>query len=404
MPTNTYVALDKVTVTSATPSITFTNISGAYTDLVIVASYTTATAGANLSLYFNADNSSGLYSKLQLEGTGASAITGRSGGSNAIGLESNIGTDTTSPSIQIINVFGYANTSVYKSILAEQSGFMSGALGTSVRAGLWRNFNAITSITLTNGATNISVGSTFSLYGIKAAAVNGTAKATGGTIGYSEGYVYHTFYGSGSFVPSQSLSADILVVAGGGGSGYGQNAGSGGGGGYLEGSGIALTAQTYNVTVGGGGTTSYPSTGDGTAGVNSSFGSIGTAFGGGRGSGNNNLNGGDGGSGGGGGYNGTTRGTGGAATQTSQNGLTGYGNAGAASAAGYAAAAGGGAGGAGNRFTAGPGRASLYMGGVYAASADGGQGPNLTPTVNTGNGGTQGSPGASGIVIIRYAG
>jgi hypothetical protein len=38
MATNTYVALDKVTVGTATPSITFTGISGAYTDLVVVVS------------------------------------------------------------------------------------------------------------------------------------------------------------------------------------------------------------------------------------------------------------------------------------------------------------------------------------------------------------------------------
>jgi hypothetical protein len=251
---------------------------------------------------------------------------------------------------------------------------------------------------------NFAVGTTLSLYGIKAAPVNGAPKATGGVIGYGDGYIYHTFYSSGSFIPNQSLSANILVVAGGGGSGYGQNAGSGGGGGYLEGSGISLTAQTYTVTVGGGGTTSYPTIGDGTAGVNSSFGSIGTAFGGGRGSGNSNLNGGDGGSGGGGGYNGTTRGNGGAATQTSQNGLIGYGNAGAASVTGIAAAAGGGAGSAGVAATAGAGRTSPYMGGTYAASADGGQGPGITPYANTGNGGTQGSAGGSGIVIIRYSG
>ena len=39
MATNTYVALDKVTVGIATPSITFTGISQAYTDLVIVTNF-----------------------------------------------------------------------------------------------------------------------------------------------------------------------------------------------------------------------------------------------------------------------------------------------------------------------------------------------------------------------------
>ena len=40
---------------------------------------------------------------------------------------------------------------------------------TVVFAGLWRNTNAISSITLTGSAVNLSSGSTFTLYGIKAA-------------------------------------------------------------------------------------------------------------------------------------------------------------------------------------------------------------------------------------------
>ena len=61
----------------------------------------------------------------------------------------------------------------------------------------------------------------------------GIAKATGGNI-YTDGtYWYHAFRSaSGTFAPTQSLTADILVVAGGGGGGFASTqTGRGGGGG-----------------------------------------------------------------------------------------------------------------------------------------------------------------------------
>jgi hypothetical protein len=121
-------------------------------------------------------------------------------------------------------------------------------------------------------------------------------KATGGDITfYSSGgnnYFIHTFTSNGTFTPTQSLTADYLVVAGGGGGGAGYSAtGAGAGGlrstlnntgglGTLE-TALSLTAQAYTVTVGGGGT-GGTSQGNGTQGVDSVFSSI-TSAGGGRG-------------------------------------------------------------------------------------------------------------------------
>jgi len=129
--------------------------------------------------------------------------------------------------------------------------------------------------------------------------------ATGGTATTSGDYKIHTFTSSGCFVVSctgnQGAKASYLVVAGGAGGG-GDAGGGGGAGGYREGKDssdsftasplatthLTLTAQTYPVTVGGGGTAgtapsspghSGPVT-NGGAGSNSVFSTITSAGGG----------------------------------------------------------------------------------------------------------------------------
>jgi hypothetical protein len=90
------------------------------------------------------------------------------------------------------------------------------------------------------------------------------SRATGGTITQSGGYTIHTFTSSGNFVPTQNLTVDYLVVAGGA-SGAGHQGGGGGagglrctttatgGGGSLE-SPLSLTnGVSYTVTIGAGG-------------------------------------------------------------------------------------------------------------------------------------------------------
>ena len=59
MATNTYIPLATYTVPSAQASYTFTSISSAYTDLVIVFEcFTTAGGARDVALRFNSDTSS----------------------------------------------------------------------------------------------------------------------------------------------------------------------------------------------------------------------------------------------------------------------------------------------------------------------------------------------------------
>jgi len=108
MATNTHVALNKVTVETAAPSITFTNISGTYTDLVIVMSATTAADGRDFRLQFNGDTATN-YSSTFMSGF-TSATSGRSSSASFIQFTNFIGTSTVDRTATIINVQNYANT------------------------------------------------------------------------------------------------------------------------------------------------------------------------------------------------------------------------------------------------------------------------------------------------------
>ena len=81
--------------------------------------------------------------------------------------------------------------------------------------------------------------------------------ATGGTKITSGSNVYHVFLSSQNFqVDSGTNNIELLVVGGGGATG-GTYTGGGGGGGVAHGPSVSISAGTYAVTVGDGGTQQY---------------------------------------------------------------------------------------------------------------------------------------------------
>jgi hypothetical protein len=280
--------------------------------------------------------------------------------------------------------------------------------------------------------------------------------ATGGTITTSGNFKIHSFTGDGCFVVSSlgnsptvptggPSNVDYLVVAGGGAAGYG----GGGAGGYrttfpspaCNAGSFPISATTYSITVGAGGTGAASSPAAATPGSPSIFSTI-TSAGGGRG-GNNGSCSENGGSGGGASSCGSgprVRGLGNtppvSPPQGNDGGLNG------SSAATYPSGGGGGAGVVGSAgsptgASSGPGGAGLtnsitgspltYAGGGGGANWAGaaptagtggsggggtGGGSNINGTSGTSNtgggGGGSGGPagvggsGGSGIVIIRY--
>jgi hypothetical protein len=450
MPTNpNMVAIQTVTVgAGGAASIDFTSIPQTYTDLCVLLSYRAAVAGpTDGNISFNSSTAN--FSWKSVLGTGSSAVSSNNTTNNALGqVQGANATASTFANVQIYipNYAGSTNKSFSVDYVTENNATLAYA---GLVAGLWSNSAAITSVGISLASGNLVEHSTATLYGVTSAGYG--AKATGGIITQDNNYFYHTFLASGTFTPTSSYSADVLVIAGGGSGGYSYG-GGGGAGGLCYQTGRSLTSSTaYTVTVGAG-AASKTTGGQGNDGSNSVFDTI-TANGGGGGGGftsnpaNADLNGRAGGSGGGAAANNAVSGTVGATNQGTSGGATGYGFAGGLGSVSYKGGGGGGAGEAGNTDggasggdglntwstwanVTGTGVNGFYAGGGGGARslADGGKWPGgeggggagaddqgatrsgTAGTVNTGGGGggfydTAGSSGAggSGIVIVRYA-
>ena len=166
---STYEKIATTTLGSAAASYTFSSIIGTYTDLVVVASCTSANDGTALQFRFNSDSGSN-YSNTFLEGSGSSATSSRESNQTAIKISYNVGNNSTNPSASIISINNYSNSTTNKTLLARWNSATGGTYpGTSAAVGLWRNTAAITAIEIFMGSGNINAGSTFTLYGIKSA-------------------------------------------------------------------------------------------------------------------------------------------------------------------------------------------------------------------------------------------
>jgi hypothetical protein len=364
MATSTYTPLTTNTLSATASSVTITVPSG-YTDIRLVTSLRSSSGNAAI-ITFNGDTGSH-YSRVRVLGTGSAASSYAY--SNQVRLISDaVSTSTSTFGVFTLDLMNYANTTTYKTCLGRDNS----DLYTAAWVGLWRGSTGsavnepITSITLAPDSGVWSIGSTFSLYGITASNVG--AKALGGVVTSDSTYWYHTFANSGTFTPTQSLSADIFVIAGGG-AGSGTAAGGGGAGGLVYNASQSLANGTnYTCTVGAGGayvasTRTNGSNSSVTGGALSLTAAVGGGGGGYRAGSAPNRNGADGGSGGGGAYQ---SGTGG-------NPTSGQGYAGGI--AGSLTVAGGGGGG----FSVAGGNVSE----VSATQGYGGAGGNGTSTYSS---------------------
>ena len=162
--TVTYDKIATTTLGSAQADITFSTISGSYTDLVLVlGSLTTASANQRIRMQLNSDTGT-TYSNTDLYGDGSSAASTRNTG-NAYINTTMATTSTTVPSTVIINFNNYSNATTFKTVISRSN---TSDNYVSAIVGLWRSTSAITNIKLFCGTGNINAGTTATLYGIKA--------------------------------------------------------------------------------------------------------------------------------------------------------------------------------------------------------------------------------------------
>ncbi len=162
----TYEPIATTTASGSTSSITFSSISSAYTDLVLVSNLGTVGGGDAYIMQVNGDTGAN-YSRTYLSGNGSSTYSGRNTGETWINLQNQDNpTSNAGAYVQISHFMNYANTTTYKTVIGRSN---QGGSGTTAAVGLWRSTSAINSITMRTVSTNFASGSTFTLYGIKAA-------------------------------------------------------------------------------------------------------------------------------------------------------------------------------------------------------------------------------------------
>lgn len=160
--TTTYDKIATTTVSgSSVANVTFSSISGSYTDLVMISVHKNTGGAGNLKLQFNSDTGSN-YSFTYVYGNGSSASSALSSNQDAIIFGQ---ADSTQFLVNICNINNYSNSTTNKTTLSRSSDNGNTYSSTGAIVGLWRNTGAITNIKIF-GDSNIAIGSTFTLYGI----------------------------------------------------------------------------------------------------------------------------------------------------------------------------------------------------------------------------------------------
>ncbi len=154
----------------STNSAVFTSIPQGYQDLMLVvnARGTAATTQEFAGLRFNSDTGSN-YSDTVLYGNGSSASSGSYTSVSYMNMvQYPSGNDTAGVyGSQIFHILNYANSSTYKTVLARAASDTNGSGLTILSAGLWRNTNAITTLSWVSASATPTNISTFALYGIR---------------------------------------------------------------------------------------------------------------------------------------------------------------------------------------------------------------------------------------------
>jgi hypothetical protein len=160
---STYDSISTTTLGTATPSVVFSSIPSTYTDLVVVINGGITNTG-DIWLRFNGDTTA-VYSRNRMYGNGTTITGDRNTAFNSILVSTGTSGLTMTT---IININNYGNTTTFKNAFSK---YVSGSY-VAISSGAWYNATiaAITSVTLqADAADTFTSGTTFTMYGIKAA-------------------------------------------------------------------------------------------------------------------------------------------------------------------------------------------------------------------------------------------
>ena len=164
----TYTPIARTTLSTAASTVTFSSISGSYTDLIlVVVGETTTTVNVNLRVGNGSVDTGSNYSSIILRGNGSAAASVGYTDSTEWNIDS-FASGSGNQKNYIVHLMNYSNTTTYKTVLAKAS---LPSAEVVARVGLWRSTSAINIIQVyPNGAGNLlAAGMTATLYGIAAA-------------------------------------------------------------------------------------------------------------------------------------------------------------------------------------------------------------------------------------------
>jgi hypothetical protein len=164
MPTPTYTPLANITLTGSAASVTFSSISQAYRDLILVATMPrTNVTDTNSYVRLNGD-SGGNYSYVQMFGNGSGAYS-NSASSESQGRAFTYQNSTSRQYNGILQLMDYSATDKHKTFLTRYNGDDSGVGAFALR---WASTSAVTTLLIYPGSGSYEAGATFALFGVAA--------------------------------------------------------------------------------------------------------------------------------------------------------------------------------------------------------------------------------------------
>lgn len=164
MPTNTYTPLANITLSSSASSVTFSSISQAYRDLILVVNGKVVSGSADAYMRFNSDSGTN-YSRVRMSGDGSSAVSAQASSDTQGYIDSYGYLDTNFSYATLVQIMDYPATDKHKTYLSRSN---NAGLGVDALAGRWASTSAITSILVGLSTGSFATGTTMSLFGVAA--------------------------------------------------------------------------------------------------------------------------------------------------------------------------------------------------------------------------------------------
>jgi hypothetical protein len=163
MPT-TYDPIATQTLGSNSATVTFSSIPSTYTDLVFILNVKSSDAGTDVDVTgtFNSDTGSN-YSWTRIYGDGSTTGSQQASSQSNLRIGNQSGTGSSAFSPMILNIMNYSNTTTNKTMISRPN---NPVRIVDAYVNLWRSTSAISTVSFTG---NFLAGSSFTLYGIKAA-------------------------------------------------------------------------------------------------------------------------------------------------------------------------------------------------------------------------------------------